>query len=71
MKAKIEITYDDGTDEETRMTMFKFNTLGTALSFRCRCTKIWLVVLGDDDQHWVVTPADAAHLERQGYEVVA
>lgn len=50
---------------------FKFNSITTAMSFVNRATKIWMVVLGDDMKFWVVTPAEAAKLEKAGYEVIA
>ena len=49
-------------------TMFKFNTLAMAESFTARAKKIMLIMLGDDELFWVVTPRHAAQLEKQGYE---
>ena len=46
------------------------STLALAHSFAAR-GRMW-VVLGDSDQpspYWVATPADAARLERAGYEL--
>ncbi|MDO8615026.1 MAG: hypothetical protein Q7T33_04750 [Dehalococcoidia bacterium] len=51
-------------------TAFKFRELGSALSFQGRCLRLMRLVLGDDEMFWVVTPADAARLERLGYELV-
>ena len=51
--------------------MFKFNTLIAATSFVNRANKIWMIVLGDDELLWVVTPAKAAQLVKQGYELAA
>lgn len=48
---------------------FRFSTLGTALSFADRAVKRMRVVMGDDGYFWVVTPAEATRLERQGYEL--
>ena len=39
----------------------------TAWSLADRCTKPQIVMLGDD-AYWVVCPADAARLEKAGYE---
>lgn len=38
-----------------------------AWSIADRCTKPQIVMLGDD-AYWVVCPADAARLEKAGYE---
>jgi hypothetical protein len=53
---------------ETAMTTFKFTTFTAADSFRNRCEKIMMIVLGDDGLFWVVTPAHGEKLTRQGYE---
>jgi hypothetical protein len=50
-------------------TIYKFTRLGNALSFTDRCPKIHMIILGDDERFWVVTPAHAARLVRQGYEL--
>lgn len=50
--------------------MYKFAELTNAQSFVNRASKIWMIVLGDDGKYWVVTPKEAARLERQGYEVL-
>jgi len=47
----------------------KFNTLAMAESFCNRTVKIMMIVLGDDGLFWVVTPAAASRLTRQGYEL--
>lgn len=49
---------------------YKFRELGLALSFQERCLRPMRLVLGDDEMFWVVTPADAARLERGGYELI-
>jgi hypothetical protein len=53
------------------MATFKFNTLAMAESFTARTRKIMLIMLGDDDLFWVVTPRHAAQLEKLGYEYAA
>lgn len=53
------------------MTTFKFNTLAMAESFTVRAKKIMLIMLGDDELFWVVTPSRAAQLEKLGYEYAA
>ena len=53
-------------------TIFRFNNLATARAFADRAAKIMLVVLGDAHApapYWVTTPADAARLQRAGYEL--
>ena len=50
-------------------TIFKFSNLGLAKSFTYDATKIWIIILGDDEMFWVVTPAHAERLVRQGYEL--
>jgi len=51
-----------------------FRNLDRARSFASRAVKALWVVLGDHDGDegvaWVVCPADAARLERAGYEIV-
>jgi hypothetical protein len=46
----------------------KFIDRNNAFSFAARCLKSMWVMLGDDDRFWVVCPADASRLEKQGYE---
>ena len=48
--------------------MYKFTDLQIAKSFKNRCTKIMLIMLGDDTMFWVVTPRKAHELEKVGYE---
>lgn len=55
-----------------RSTIFRFNTLASARSFADRAHKVMMVVLGDAEAgapYWVTTPADAARLQRAGYEL--
>ena len=47
---------------------FKFNSRETAFSFARGCKKSMAVMLGDDEMFWVVCMADAARMERAGYE---
>ena len=57
-----------------KSTMFRFTTLANASSFVNRAIDPMRIVLGDHDgergEFWVVTPADASRLERNGYELV-
>lgn len=48
--------------------MYKFQSRKNAFSFANRCLVPMWVLLGDDEMFWVVTPAKAAKLFRQGYE---
>ncbi len=50
-------------------TIYRFSTFWAAKSFADRAVKIWLIILGDDEKFWVVTPTHAAKLLRQGYEL--
>lgn len=56
-----------------KSTMFRFSTLAAAKAFQARANDILMIVLGDQDgeqrEYWVVTPRDAARLERSGYEM--
>jgi hypothetical protein len=52
----------------TKSPIYKFVSLANANSFVQHCVKPMWVMLGDDMRFWVVTPADAARLERAGYE---
>jgi len=54
---------------KTRETMFKFNTWGAAASFKDHSTQACIIVLGDDDLFWMVTPSHASRLLKQGYEL--
>jgi hypothetical protein len=59
------------TNAETTLTrnpIYWFRCLGYAESFAYRAIKPLRVMLGDDETFWVVCPADAARLERAGYE---
>jgi hypothetical protein len=57
---------------KTNPTVYKFENLATAMSFRFeRCIRPMRIILGDDDRFWVVTPAQAENLTRTGYEVLA
>ncbi|QKI80600.1 hypothetical protein [Kroppenstedtia eburnea] len=47
----------------------KFNQLATAQSFANRCQKIQMIILGDDDKFWVVSPREAKALETAGYQL--
>jgi hypothetical protein len=49
-------------------TIAKFNTLGAARRLQERARKIVMLVLGDDDLIWAVTPAVGERLVRAGYE---
>lgn len=53
----------------TKSTIFRFNTIAAARSFINRANDILMMVLGENEQIWVVTPADAARLQRAGYEL--
>ena len=59
------------TQTKTATYTYRFRDVALALSFRDRCLRLMRAVLGDDERVWVVTPAEAARLERQGYEVIA
>ena len=50
-------------------TIYKFTEMANAISFTEHCIKIMMIVLGDDEKFWVVTPAHAARLVKQGYEL--
>ncbi len=43
--------------------------MASAKAFQARANDIMMIVLGDNDQFWVVTPSDAARLVRGGYEL--
>jgi hypothetical protein len=47
--------------------MYKFKNLELAINFACNM-KAGRVMLGDDNRYWVVTAAEAARLEKAGYE---
>ena len=50
-------------------TTAKFNTLGIARSFTYHAAISLMIILGDDELFWAVTPAQAARLLKQGYEL--
>lgn len=51
--------------------MFKFSNLALAQDFIYkRATKPMRIIMGDDCRFWVLTPARAMKLVRQGYELV-
>lgn len=56
-----------------KSTTFRFNTMASAKAFQARANDIMMIVLGNNDgdrgQFLVVTPADAARLQRAGYEL--
>jgi hypothetical protein len=55
-------------DKILKETIFKFNNLSTAITFTYRAAKMKMIILGDDELFWVVTPAAAERLVRRGYE---
>ena len=48
----------------------KFNSEKLAKSFSNRTIKMSMIILGDDGKYWVVTMAQGARLERQGYQII-
>jgi len=48
---------------------YLLSRLANALSFTERCTQIMMIILGDDEKFWVVTPAHATRLIKQGHEL--
>lgn len=46
----------------------EFSSLGAAKRWASGCNKMHLVILGDNEKYWVVTPADAERLVKAGYE---
>lgn len=50
--------------------LYNFESLGQAVAFRNRATKLCVVLQGDDDRFWVATGRLAQELEAAGYEVV-
>lgn len=48
----------------------KFTTETTARQFSARTIKASAVILGDDSRFWVVTMAEFARLEAQGFEAI-
>ena len=63
MDAKTEI-------ERISKEAHRFRDSATAASFHDRCSRPMRMVHGDDETVWVVMPADAARLDRLGYEIV-
>ena len=55
----------------TRNPIYRFRNFGNAQNWVDHGVKPQRIMLGDDERFWVVTPADAARLERQGYEFAA
>jgi hypothetical protein len=53
----------------TRGTVFTFHSHENAIGFASKGRALW-VVLAEVGTWLVVTPADAARLERQGYEIL-
>lgn len=51
----------------TRSHVYRFSSKTLAESFVGNAVKPLWIVMGDDSKYWVVTPADAARLERAGY----
>lgn len=54
--------------ELCKSTVHPFNSLANAKFFTNRAAKMMMIVLGDDDRYWVVTPADGERLILAGYE---
>ena len=48
----------------------EFRSRKLAQSWVDHCTSPTRIVHGDDGMFWIVCPADAATLERRGYEVL-
>jgi hypothetical protein len=59
----------------TKGPLYRFRSRALAQSFRaCAVCPLWLVLgdhAGDEGEYWLVTPADAARLERAGYALAA
>jgi hypothetical protein len=49
--------------------VFKFNHLANARNFAERAKKPMVIILGDDQLFWVVSPALGEELLRSGYEL--
>lgn len=47
--------------------MKQFSQLHLAQGYIERCVKSMRIILGDNDKYWVVTPAEADRLYKQGY----
>ena len=59
-----------------RGSFAEFTSLANARSHAARCVKTHWIILGDIDEdglngkYWVVMPADAARLEKSGYQII-
>lgn len=54
-----------------RYSIDSFSTIAAAKSAISHAVKnCWVIVLGDNNKYWVVCFADAAKLERAGYEIL-
>ena len=53
---------------ETLTRTARFRDRALAESWAGHAVRSQVVMLGDDGRYWVVSPADAARLERLGYE---
>lgn len=49
--------------------MLKYSSRKNAESVVANAAKIMMIILGDDEMFWVVTPAVAQKLVAQGYEL--
>ena len=56
------------TFERIMKETFRFRDRKRAFDFAARCIKPHHVMLGDYPEYWVTTPANAARLQRMGYE---
>lgn len=52
------------------MTILKYTHEYQARRVVENASKMMMIVLGDDEKYWVVTPATAARLEKAGYEIL-
>jgi len=48
--------------------VYRFHELANAIGFSQRCVRSMMIILGDDEMFWVVTPAKGCKLIEQGYE---
>lgn len=51
------------------MKIWKFNKLSNAIGWKNHSVKMAMIILGDDNKFWVVTPAIAEQLINSGYEL--
>jgi hypothetical protein len=65
---KNEPTNARETYERIKARAARFIDRQLAFEHAATTVKPHRVMLGDDGRYWVVTPADAARLERMGYE---